>query len=283
MGSLSGSFSVVTPNFNMAGYLAETIESVLENLEPLDDYFIIDGGSTDGSVEIIRSYEKYLSGWISEPDRGYADALSKGFARSRGEFQCWINSGDLLLKGTLKEARKRLKDTGADMIFGDDLYIDEQGFVISHSTGNVKSLREMMLYGGWTPLQDACYWRKSLYDLVGGLNTEMKYAADYELFLKMSCFGRCLYVPAIFSAFRRHSEQKSLTGSSLYKTERNSSRLKLMKETGVSLAARLFWNTVYFGAVHWRSRVSCRLHKSSVHRGANVSQLSVLKLDGERC
>lgn len=280
MVSCSGRFSVVTPNFNMADYLAETIESVLENLEPGDEYFIIDGGSTDDSVRIIRSYEKYLSGWVSQPDSGYADALSKGFKRSSGEFQCWINSGDLLLRGALKEARKAIEGTGADMVFGDDLYIDEQGFVISHSTGKVKSLREMMLFGGWTPLQDACYWRKSLYDRAGGLNAELKFAADYDLFLKMSCSGRCCYVPVIFSAFRKHIGQKSITGSSIYQMERDFSRHMLMKEIGLSPAACLFWSTFYFGVVHWRSRVSCRLHRSRIAKGSRVSEICALKLDG---
>lgn len=148
------SFSIITPNYNMGNYLEETIESVLDNLQKEDEYFVIDGGSTDNSVEIIRKHEKYLSGWISETDRGCADAISKGFKKSTNTFQCWINSGDLLLKGSLEKSRGALTEMDVDMIFGDNVYIDEEGRVIKHSSGFIRSLRKMMLYGGWTPRQD---------------------------------------------------------------------------------------------------------------------------------
>ena len=155
-------FSVVTPNFNMARFLPETIESVLVNLRPGDEYFVVDGGSTDASVEILRRYESRLTGWISETDRGYADALRKGFSRARGDLLCWVNCGDLLLPGALDAAAAALDESKADLVFGDDYSIDEEGWVIQRSYGGVKSLRNIMLFGGWTPLQDACYWRRSL-------------------------------------------------------------------------------------------------------------------------
>lgn len=122
-------FTVVTPNYNMGSYLAETIESVLANLESGDEYFIIDGGSTDESVEIIRHYENKITGWVSEKDCGYADALAKGFARANAEYQCWVNCGDLLLPGALDEARTRLAEKDSEMIFGDDVYVDEVGVI----------------------------------------------------------------------------------------------------------------------------------------------------------
>src|SRR6476646_6056388 len=112
------SVSVVTPCLNMSRYLAETIEGVLRNLRLGDEYFVIDGGSRDGTVDIIRSFEKRLTGWVSEPDKGYADALAKGFARATGDILCWINAGDLLLPGALDAARRALTETDAEMIFG---------------------------------------------------------------------------------------------------------------------------------------------------------------------
>jgi glycosyltransferase involved in cell wall biosynthesis len=96
--------SVVTPSFNMAPYLEDTITSVIGNLRPGDEYFVIDGGSTDGSTDVIRRHEQSLSGWVSEEDAGYADALAKGFDRATGDILCWINAGDLYLSGALDRA-----------------------------------------------------------------------------------------------------------------------------------------------------------------------------------
>lgn len=106
---IRNNFCVVTPNLNMGRYLPGTIDSVLKNLSPGDQYFIIDGGSSDNSLEVIRSYEDRITGWISEPDKGYADAIKKGFSRANSAFQCWINSGDLLLSGAIDVARDTLE------------------------------------------------------------------------------------------------------------------------------------------------------------------------------
>ena len=181
---------------------------------------MIDGGSGDGTVDIIRSFDKRLTGWVSEPDKGYGDALAKGFARATGDILCWINAGDLLLPGALEAARRALTETDAEMIVGDDLYVDEEGRVIFLSRGYVKDLQSAMLYGGWTPLQDACFWRRDFYERVGGINPSLRYAADFDLFFRMALQGKCQYVPLTFSAFRRHAGQKSISGSDAYQNER---------------------------------------------------------------
>lgn len=266
----SNSFSIVTPNYNMGHHLVETIESVLVNLRPDDEYFVIDGGSTDGSVEVIRRYALHLTGWISEPDKGYADALVKGFSRCSGTFLCWINSGDLLLRGALDTARQALTETGADLIFGDDLYIDDRGTVLCHSRGQVRSLKRMMLFGGWTPLQDACFWRRALYEKVGGINPNLRYAADYDFFLRASWAGRAVYVPAVFSAFRRHEGQKSISGRSAYEAEREASRRHMLDELEVPPVRRVATEAYYWLLVRWRHHITRRLH-----RAAPANQVSV--------
>ncbi len=209
----------------MAAYLEDTIKSVIANLRRGDEYFIIDGGSTDGSADIIRRYEGQIAGWVSERDAGYADALAKGFARASGDILCWINAGDMYLSGALDAARELL--TGdLDMIFGDDFYIDEDNKVLSYSHGWVPVLRLATLYGGWTPLQDACFWRRGLYQKIGGIDRSLRYAADYDLFLRMALAGRADYVPLTFSAFRRHAGQKSVSGSAAYEDERGRVRAR---------------------------------------------------------
>ena len=279
---MSQSFAIVTPNYNMAGYLAQTIESVLSNMRDGDQYFIIDGGSSDGSVDIIRRYASRITGWVSEKDRGYADALAKGFARSRSEYQCWINSGDLLLTGTLDEARRQLASTGADFVFGDDLYIDEDGRVLQVTNGRTDALPDMMLFGGWTPLQDACYWRRSLYEKVGGIDPEQRYAADYDLFLRMSLGGDCRYVPAVFSAFRRHAGQTSHRHAKGYRLEREQCRRRELQRATAGAIRKAVLGACYWWKVRWRARMQARNRKLGNLVGAAVSELRCLEYGSVR-
>lgn len=245
---MKNNFCIVTQNLNMGEYLEETIKSVIYNMKEGDEYYIIDGGSSDNSIDIIKKYEKKITKWVSEKDKSYADAISKGFALSDATYQCWIGSGDLLLKNSLENARKLLSDSTNDMIYGDDLFIDRKSKIIRVSNGNAANLFSMM-YSGWTPLQDACFWRKSLYDKVGGINPEIRYAADYDLFLRMSYVGKCQYQPYVFSAFRQHDDQTSQKHKLDYKKEKlksisnfseaNSPKTNLIKETYYWLIVRL--------------------------------------------
>lgn len=268
------SFTVVTPNFNMGCYLERTIESVLKNLRRSDEYFVVDGGSTDSSLAVIRSYEHYLTGWVSERDAGYADAIAKGFSRSSGSYQCWINSGDVLLPGALDTARTILDREPHDMIFGDDFYMDEADKVIFVSCGKVRSLRKMMLYGGWTPLQDACFWRRSLYESVGGIEPRLKYAADFDLFLRFSLRGRCQYVPVVFSAFRKHRGQKSIQHARQYERERESCRKRELERLGLGGIGTKFRELYYGAAVRLRARVVEPMRRSSMFRGTEASRVA---------
>ena len=253
----------------MGRYLPETIESVLCNLRPGDEYFIIDGGSTDDSMDVIRRYESSLSGWVSEPDEGYADAIAKGFSRGGGELLAWINSSDLLLPGALDCARSLLVNPEVDMVFGDDYYIDEDSTVLFRSHGGTRNLRNMMLYGGWTPLQDACFWRRSLYERVGGINPATKYAADFELFLRFSLEGNCLYVPVAFSTYRKHAGQVSISSARRYQDERRAILRQMREHTTSSLPLR----AAYFLWLRVRSRVFQRYWNSHAHRGRAVSEM----------
>lgn len=266
-------FSIVTPNYNMGSYLAETIESVLRNLQEGDEYYIVDGGSTDNSVDIIRQYETRLSGWVSESDKGYADALSKGFCQTQGEFQCWLNSGDILLEGALDVARRKFQDASIDMIYGDDLYIDDHGKILQVSNGKVDRLNHMMLFGGWTPLQDACFWRRALYEKVGGVDPMQRYAADYDLFLRMSLAGVAQYVPAIFSAFRQHEGQTSQRFARAYRQEREVCRERELSLAGVTLSGRFWKESRYWTLVRWRARFQACNKKMQHLIGQDVRQV----------
>ena len=266
--------SIVTPSFNLGRYLEATIDSVLANLSPGDEYFVIDGRSTDESVEVIRKYESRLTAWVSEPDYGYADALAKGFARATGALLCWINAGDLLLPGALDAAREAITETGADMIFGDDFYIDEDGRIIFLSRGYVQNLSSAMLYGGWTPLQDACFWTRDLYRRVGGINPALHYAADYDLFLRMALRGTCRYVPITFSSFRQHPGQKSIAGSEAYRVEKEQVRRREMARSSEAAVRKLLFRLWHEVAIRWRIYVSQRRWRRDDLVGRPVSTMS---------
>lgn len=268
-------FTIVTPNYNMGRHLAETIESVLNNLRPGDEYYVVDGGSQDESVGIIRAYEKRLAGWVSEPDEGYAHAIAKGLARGNGNLQGWINSGDLLLDGALDFVRSYFAHSDAEFLFGDDYYIDEGSRVIFRSHGGMRSLKNMMLFGGWTPLQDACYWRRSLYEKVGGIDPAYRYAADFELFLKFAIEGTGEYVPVAFSAFRRHAGQKSLSGVAQYELEKKMAASKYAQRCGFVGVRYLPLKIGYSIWSRLRARIFQHFWNSRAKSGVPVSALQL--------
>lgn len=265
--------SVVTVNFNMAGYLGETISSVRNNLAPGDEYIVVDGGSTDGSVDVIRQHEAAVTQWISEPDEGYADALAKGFRRATGDVLCWINAGDLLLDGTFAKVREIFAAGDADMIFGDDFYIDEQSHVIRYSRGFVNDLAAAMLHGGWTPLQDACFWTRDIYMRVGGINPKLRLAADYDIFLRMARAGRARHVPFAFSAFRRHRGQKSVSGAAQYAVEREQVRHREMSAAGDGAVATWAKRQFHLNAGRLRAWIAPRVRPRRDLEGRPIREL----------
>jgi glycosyltransferase involved in cell wall biosynthesis len=265
--------SVVTPSLKMAPYLEDTIASVIGNLRPGDEYFVIDGGSTDGSADVIRRHEQSLSGWVSEEDAGYADALAKGFDRATGDILCRINAGDLYLSGALDAARQLL--TGdLDMIFGDDFYIDANNRVVSFSREWVSNLGRAMLYATWTPLQDACFWRSALYHRVGGIDRSLRYAADYDLFLKIALAGRAKYVPYAFSAFRRHAGQKSIPGAIPYRQEKMACRRRELVRYAAGPTLSLLNRFVERAAMSARARLAPFIWRRDDLQDSPVRELS---------
>jgi glycosyltransferase involved in cell wall biosynthesis len=201
--------SIVTPSFNQGRFLAATIESVLSQECENVEYIVIDGGSTDGSVDIIRRYANKLTYWVSEPDGGQADAIAKGFARSTGEIMGWLNADDLLLPGALATvARTFSRSLDIQMTYGDIAVVNEWGqmqYICTQTPARFESL----YYGGQIINQEAVFWTRDLYNRVGGLNCGLQYALDYDLWIRMSRITMPHYIPAILAAFRKHPSQKS--------------------------------------------------------------------------
>lgn len=205
--------SIVTPSYNHAEYLEETILSVISQNYPNLEYIIIDGGSTDGSIDIIKKYEKSLKYWISEADNGLYDALNKGFKKSTGEIMGWLNSDDILHRQSLFviadifASQKHVK-----WLQGYPTVIDGIGSIVSHRRPRFSkySFYIKEYHDGIFIQQESTYWRRNLWSETGGhISQEYKYAGDFELWIRFYKYAELHITSALIGAFRIRSGQIS--------------------------------------------------------------------------
>ena len=200
--------SIVTPSYNQAAYLEQTIQSVLGQDHPQIEYIVIDGASTDRSVEIIKKYTDRLAYWISEKDRGQAEAINKGFAVAKGEILAWLNSDDYYLPGTVSAAVKSFRENpGAGMIYGDMLAVDGNGQtinVLKYKQLRLEDLLSFQIIG-----QPSVFFRRAAFEEAGPLDTSFHFMLDHHLWIRIAQQGRILHVPQVWSAARYHAEAKN--------------------------------------------------------------------------
>ncbi len=203
--------SIVTPSYNQARYLEETMRSVLEQDYPHIEYIVVDGGSTDDSVEIIQKYADRLAWWVSEKDRGQTDAINKGFARARGQVLAWINSDDTYQPGAVREAVEFLQQNPqVGLVYGDANYIDEHGRVIGRFPAAQTDYRR--LRQGYVHIpQQAAFFRADLWRKVGPLDDSFYFAMDYDLWVRLAREAPIVYHPRLWANFRLHSDAKTIT------------------------------------------------------------------------
>lgn len=202
--------SIVTPSYNQAAYLEETIRSVLNQDYQNLEYIIVDGGSNDGSLEIIEKYANELAWWVSESDRGQTDAINKGFSRAKGEILAWINSDDTYLLGAISEAAEFLEshpDIG--LVYGDANLVDEGGDVIGRFPARQTDNRRLMRGFVHIP-QQASFFRADIWRLVGPLDPSFYFAMDYDLWVRISQQSPIEYYPRLWANFRLHGDAKSI-------------------------------------------------------------------------
>jgi glycosyltransferase involved in cell wall biosynthesis len=221
--------SIVTPSYQHGRYLEETMRSVLLQEYPNLEYLVIDGGSSDETVGLLRRYDEQLSYWVSETDRGHAHALNKGFARVTGEILAWINAGDFYFPGSLHriaQAFQAFPEIDWLTTAQQGHYSEGAGTSTVLISGFSKSFFMAGGYLGFEPFaldfiqQESTFWRKSLWERAGSyLNDSLRMANDFELWRRFFAHADLALLDAPVGCFRHHPDQRSVNQAALYKQE----------------------------------------------------------------
>jgi glycosyltransferase involved in cell wall biosynthesis len=209
--------SIVTPSYNQARFLEETMRSVLEQDYPRLEYIVVDGGSDDGSVEVIERYADRLAWWTSEPDAGQAAALNTGFARAGGEIIGWLSSDDTLLPGAVRRVVEELeRDPETLLVYGEALFVDERGREIFPLAPRPFDVATMVRTCANHVVQPGSLFRRRALEVGGPLDEDAHYLFDFEFALRLwQGGGKVTYVPDRVATYRVHAESKSGGGTLL--------------------------------------------------------------------
>ncbi|MBI5945059.1 MAG: glycosyltransferase [Chloroflexi bacterium] len=200
--------SIITPSFNQAAYLEQTILSVLNQDYPHIEYIVIDGGSTDGSVDIIKKYESKLAYWVSEKDNGQADAINKGFARATGDIVAWLNSDDYYQGGAVSTAVK-IFDANPEvvLVYGNMLAVDEHGKTFNTLNYRQLTLEDLLCFQ--IIGQPAVFMRCSALEKTFGLDPALHFLLDHYLWIQIARHGKILHADQTWAAARYHAAAKN--------------------------------------------------------------------------
>lgn len=275
-------FSIVTPSFNQAEFIEETIKSVIDQSGPfVIEYIIADGGSTDGSVEVIKKYNQLIKDkkyplknkgviykWWSRPDKGQPDALNKGFKASSGKYVAWVNSDDVYEDGAFTEVIEAIdKNPEAGMFYSNYSEIDCEGKIIRKLRPPTFNLEAEIQGGNIIPSPTVFMKRAALFDS-GIINPKYHYAFDYDLWIKIALKHQVVYIDSFWSKFRLHDDSKTVSlEKKFWKEEREISRYY-----GGRFFSQHYINHLY----KYHPRVAPYLHKLA--RGAMIIRRGQLKL-----
>lgn len=239
----------MTPSYNQAAYLEQTLTSVLEQDYPRLEYLVVDGASTDGSVDIIKKYADKLAFWVSEKDNGQAEAINKGLSHARGEILAWLNSDDYYLPGTISAAVQIFQECpDAVLVYGNMLAVNEHGQTTNLLQYDQLTLEDLLCFQ--IIGQPAVFFRREAFEIAGQLDTSYHCFLDHHLWLRIALQGRILHIDETWASARYHPEAKNRARSAEFSRE----------------AFRLFdWAKNQTDLSPILARVSRRAH-ASVHR-----------------
>lgn len=211
--------AIITPSYQQAKYLDATIKSVLDQNYPFLEYIIIDGGSTDGSVEIIKKYADKLKYWVSEPDEGQSDAINKGLRRAEKSLIVgWLNSDDVLMPDALLNVvRAFQKNPDASLVYGDVQSIDGAGNVINETRFPQLEIEDLMKFE--IICQPAVFTRLKIVKALGGVDASYQYLMDHHLWMRMAMEGDMVHVPELLAQARYHEDAKNIAQASNFGVE----------------------------------------------------------------
>jgi glycosyltransferase involved in cell wall biosynthesis len=210
--------SVVSPSFNQAQYLETAIRSVIDQEYPRIEYLLIDGGSTDGSVDIIKRYQDRIAYWTSEPDAGQADAINKGLKRATGEIVAWINSDDVYLPGAIAQAAAVFnKHPDIGMVYADGIMVDHELKILDRHTYPQVDVTDLLSFE--VILQPTVFMRREVLAEVGYLDPSYDLILDHELWVRIASRYPVLHVPAFWALERTHPQAKTIAQAGAFVDE----------------------------------------------------------------
>ncbi len=252
--------SIITPSFNQGRFLEAAIQSVLGQTYPNIEYIVVDGGSKDESLEVIKAYRSRFAWWVSEKDRGHADALNKGFSHATGEILAWLNSDDLYFPNAVAEAVSVLQEhPEVGMVYGDAQLIDDTGAMVGQFAARQTDYRRMLRGSVHIP-QATTFFRAALWRQVGPLDLSLFFSFDYDLWVKLAKASQLLYVPKRWAQFRIHESGKTIVNDDRCYPD----MLRVLQREGGGwfswLRLRMITRKLFYSWLPWKLRL--RLRKS---------------------